>query len=81
MLLVVPGRNAIVAFVAPILVNLHVLREWRWGASATVEEALKGYLFAHLGLAPGGVVYTFGYILCWWVVLYWLYRRRIFFRV
>jgi predicted acyltransferase len=30
---------------------------------------------------PGGFTYTFGYIFFWWLVLYWMYRRRIFLRL
>jgi predicted acyltransferase len=83
--LVVAGRNAIFAFAAPIMTNLYILREWHWGGPAavspTVEEAIKAALFAHLGRVPGGFAYTFGYISLWWLVLYWMYRRRIFLRV
>jgi predicted acyltransferase len=82
--LVVAGRNAIVAFVAPLLMNLHLLREWHWTAapgSPTLEEALKAMFFSHLGRVPGGFAYTCGYLLIWWGVLYWLFRRRIFLRV
>lgn len=82
--LVVAGRNAIFVFTAPILVNLHVLREWHWGGGAgapSLDLAIKEAFFSHLGRVPGGFVYTFAYIFLWWLVLYWMYRRRIFLRV
>jgi predicted acyltransferase len=83
--LVVAGRNAIFAYAAPILFKLHTLREWSvhvgGGASVTLEQGLKQVLFSHLGRVPGGFVYTFGYILLWWLVLLCLYRKRIFLRV
>jgi predicted acyltransferase len=82
--LVVAGMNAIFIYVVPILVKIHVLKEWVWppaGRAVTVEHALQNSLFAHLGRVPGGFVYTFGYIFFWWLVVLWLYRRGIFYRV
>jgi len=82
--LVVAGMNAIFIYVVPILVKIHVLKEWMWppaGHSVTVEHALQNSLFAHLGRVPGGFVYTFGYIFFWWLVVLWLYRKGIFYRV
>jgi len=83
--LVVAGMNAIFIFVVPILVKLHILREWTWrmpdGSSSNLEQALQNALFLHLGRVPGGFVYTFAYILIWWLVLLWMYRRGIFLRV
>jgi len=82
--LVVAGMNAIFIYVVPILVKIHVLKEWVWppaGHSVTVEHALQNSLFAHLGRVPGGFVYTFGYIFFWWLVVLWLYRKGIFYRV
>lgn len=83
--LIVAGMNAIFIFAVPILVKLHTLREWTWtmldGSTLTVERALQNGLFVHLGRVPGGVLYTFCYILIWWLVVLWMYRRRIFLRV
>jgi predicted acyltransferase len=83
--LVVTGRNAIFVFVGSMLVNLHILREWHWavhgGATLPLEEAIKRTLFAQAGRVPGGFLYTFGYIFAWWLVLLWMYRKRVFLRV
>jgi predicted acyltransferase len=83
--LVVAGMNAIVAFVGPMLVNLHILREWQItthaGHTMALEDVLKDSFFTTFGRVPGGTLYTFLYILLWWLVLLWLYRRRIFLRV
>jgi len=83
--LVVAGINAIFIYVVPILVKLHTLREWSWpapGASAvTLEHGLQNLLFLHLGRVPGGVLYTFCYIFFWWLVVLWMYRRKVFLRV
>jgi predicted acyltransferase len=78
--LAVAGMNAIFAYVAPILTNLHILREWRW-QRVPLEDALKGVFFEHAGRVPGGILYTFCYIFLWWLVLLWMYRKRVFLRV
>jgi len=79
----IAGMNAVFAYVVPILVKLHTLRNWAWpGAeSLTLERGLQQFVFAHLGPVPGGLAYTSGYILFWWLILLWMYRRRIFLRV
>jgi predicted acyltransferase len=51
------------------------------GSLATLEQALKHSLFSHAGRVPGGFVYTFGYILFWWLIVLWMYRKRVFLRV
>jgi len=83
--LVVFGSNAIVAYVAPILVKIHVLQEWVWSAAdgtpRTVQQALLEACTDHFGRGRGGWIYTAGYILCWWLVLLVLYRRKLFLRV
>ena len=83
--LVVFGSNAIVAYVAPILVKVHVLQEWTWPAADGMRESLQMALlhaaFTEYGRVPGGWIYTAGYILCWWLVLLALYRKRWFLRV
>jgi predicted acyltransferase len=83
--LVVAGINAIFICVVPILVKLHTLREWSWpvaaGPSLTLEQGLQNSLFLHLGRVPGGVLYTLCCILFWWLVLLWMYRRKVFLRV
>lgn len=83
--LVVFGSNAIVAYVAPILVKIHVLQEWSWpaadGAPRTVQQALLEACTTQFGRTQGGWVYTAGYIFCWWLVLLLLYRKKLFLRV
>jgi predicted acyltransferase len=83
--LVVFGANAIVAYVAPILVKIHILQEWHWtmpdGSTLSLQQALLQYFIGQAGRIPGGWLYTFCYILCWWLVLFWMYRRQLFLRV
>ena len=73
------------AYAVPILVKVHTLREWTWsavdGKSLMLEQTLKQVLFSHLGRVPGGFAYTFLYILFWWLILFWMYRKRVFTRI
>ncbi|MGI8747939.1 MAG: heparan-alpha-glucosaminide N-acetyltransferase domain-containing protein, partial [Deinococcus sp.] len=76
--LTVPGRNALFAYVAPILIKVLVLTDWQvsWtGRSQTLQAALLSLLRGHLGLWYGGWVYTLGYILLVWLGLALLARR------
>jgi predicted acyltransferase len=83
--LILLGMNAIVLFVAPILVKVHILREWNWrmpdGAILPLEQASMNFFFAHAGRIAGAWLYTFCYILLWWLAAFWMYRRKIFLRV
>jgi predicted acyltransferase len=83
--LVVFGANALMAYVAPILVKIDILQEWHWrmpnGVVLSLQDALREYCFSHAGRIPGGWLYTGGYILFWWLVLLWMYLRRAFWRV
>jgi predicted acyltransferase len=83
--LVVLGANAIVAYVAPILVKLLILDAWKWkmpdGSLLPLSQAILHYCFVHAGRISGGWLYTLGYILFWWLILLWLYRKRVFVRV
>jgi predicted acyltransferase len=83
--LAVFGANAIVVYVASILVKVSVLQVWQHpsaqGKLVTLERALLDALSARYGAVHGGWVYTIGYILVWWLVALYLYERRIFIRV
>lgn len=84
--LVVPGRNATLAYVVPILVKINVLQTWHVAPQTsddsrlTVEQALQHAAFNQFGRVPGGWAYTLGYIAFWWLFLFYLYRRQIFVR-
>lgn len=82
--LVVFGSNAIVAYVAPILVKVHILQEWTWPEAGSKLSLQQGFLHAcivQFGRVPGGWIYTLGYILSWWLMLLMLYRKKLFLRV
>lgn len=83
--LLVFGSNAIFAYVAPILVKFYILQGWTWpgpgGHPWPLQTALLHGSIVHWGRVGGGIIYTLGYVLVWWIVLFIMYRRRIFLRV
>lgn len=83
--LVVFGSNAILAYVMPILVKVHILLEWTLPASGGVHIPLQQFflkfLIVRFGRIEGGWIYTFTYIGFWWIILLFLHRRKVFLRV
>ena len=83
--LVVMGMNAITAYVLPILVKVFILQEWKWrmpdGSLLPLQQAFVHYCTDHAGRIAGGWLYTLVYILFWWLVLFQMYRKKIFLRV
>ena len=82
--LVVCGVNAIVAYVAPILFKMFILQGWHWnyhGSTVSLQDAYVNALSGRFGEIWGSWMYTFTYMLFWWVILLWLYRRKVFLRV
>lgn len=83
--LIVFGSNAIVAYVAPILVKLLILQKWHIAVpghgSVTALQRCVDVLVAHFGRVPGGWIYTIAYIVVWWLILWLLHRRKLFLRV
>jgi len=83
--LLVFGTNAILAYVAPILVKVLILQEWRMGVgggkTAPILQWLLTTCTAHAGRIAGGWIYTLIYILVWWIILWQLYRKKVFLRV
>ncbi len=82
--LLVFGANPIVAYVAPILVKVMVLKHWTHivaGRAVTLERAAQLWLGQVVGSAGAGTAYTVLYIGFWWLLCAYLYRRRIFVRI
>lgn len=83
--LMVFGSNAIFAYVVPILLKLWIFQEWRIaaadGKTVTIQQGYISFLMGHTGRIEGGWLYTFTYILFWWLVLWQLYRKKMFFKV
>ncbi|MCC6485025.1 MAG: DUF1624 domain-containing protein [Armatimonadetes bacterium] len=78
----VAGVNAIFAYVAPILVKVMVLQTWKWplDPAITLEHGLQSQCAAVAGGIWGAWLYTFGYIACWWLILLYLYQKKIYIR-
>ena len=74
------GSNALLAYVAPILIKVWILQGWQMAG-----QNLQGWFLSSLkgayGSVAGGWLYTLAYIGIWWLVLFWFYRKRIFLRV
>lgn len=83
--LLVFGANAITAYVAPILVKVWVLQEWQvhlpGGQMKPILQWLLDSSVNTFGRVPGGWFYTISYLLVWWVILWQLYRKKLFLRV
>lgn len=82
--LLVLGSNPIFAYVAPILIKIYILQGWTWtenGKEWPLQTALLHASVAHWGRVEGGLVYTACYVLFWWLMLFAMYRKRIFLRV
>ena len=77
--LAVFGSNALLAYLAPILVKVWVLQ------ILVADKTLQGWWLETLvtrgGTVVGGWAYTGTYILAWWLILLFLYRRKVFLRV
>lgn len=77
----VAGRNAIVAYVAPILVKTLILRAWTLpGGADNMELGLQKLAHGKWGQELGGWTYTLAYVLIWWAVLFALDRKKIYVR-
>jgi predicted acyltransferase len=78
--LTVFGSNALFAYVVPILVKVWLLQGIEVGG-ASIQQNILNFWQSLAGGYGGGWLYTLSYIVFWWLVLWVLYRRRIFLRV
>lgn len=83
--LVIFGSNAIFAYVVPILFKLWILQRIPIAGADTrpisLQQWFLTFLTAKTGIMAGSWLYTFFYILVWWLILWLLYRRKIFFKI
>jgi predicted acyltransferase len=79
--MVVFGSNALLVYIAPILIKTWILQDWTVSKEVTVQTWALRSLTDALGQVPGGWVYTLSYILACWLGALWLYRRKLFLRV
>ncbi len=82
--LVVFGSNALLAYVAPILVKLLILQVWvvkTPDGHVPLQQAVLNAMIRWFGRIDGGWAYTALYICFWWAILWLLYRKRVFLKV
>ena len=67
--------NAIVAYVAPILVKTLILQQWTWpgDSSSTLEQGFQQTCVEAMGPYFGAWLYTASYLGLWWLVLFVLF--------
>lgn len=78
------GRNALFAYVAPILFKTWILQDWQvnWiGKPASLQDSLLAFSRAQFGAVGGGWLYTLGYIALCWLALGWLARRKMYWKL
>jgi len=82
---IVFGMNAITAYVLSIMVRVHTIQEWQVkladGSMVNLRQALFNRLTDSLGVLAGSWIYTIGYVFIWWCVLFWMYRKKIFWKI
>lgn len=82
---VVYGMNAITAYFFSIMVRVHTVQEWKMqsstGETITVWIGMLNFWQNNFGWFAGAWLFTLTYILFWWLVMYWLYRKKLFLRV
>jgi predicted acyltransferase len=79
--LIVFGSNALLVYIAPILIKTWILQDWTVSKDTNVQTWALGSLTQSLGPISGGWAYTLLYILACWLGALWLYRRKLFLRV
>lgn len=80
----VPGSNALLAYIVPILFKVWVLQSWTVnlnGARVSLQQAWLNWHISLSGPVIGGWAYTLAYIALWWLVLLWFYHKKLFLRV
>ncbi len=76
----VPGSNALLAYVAPIVFKVWILQGWSIHGQS-LQKLWLNTMVSLDGPILGGWLYTLSYIAGWWLVLFWLYRKQVFLRV
>lgn len=82
--LTIPGRNALAAYVLPILIKVWILQEWvvTWtGPNTTLQQALLKLAQGSFGPWWGGWTYTLGYLLSVWLGLAWMAWRGLIWKL
>jgi predicted acyltransferase len=83
-LFVVFGMNAITAYFLSIVVRIHTVQEWTIetaAGKATLWQAAIDWCGTTFGTVGGSWLFTASYIFIWWLVLFWMHRRKLYWRI
>ena len=82
---IVFGMNAITAYFFSIIVRVHTIQEWETtladGTTISLRQALFNWLIDSFGAMAGSWIYTIGYLSFWWGVMFWMYQKKIFWKI
>ena len=78
---VVFGSNALIAYIAPILVKVWLLQSIKVRPDMNLQDTWLEWLKQMTNPVMGGWLYTLIYIALTWLLLLILYRRKLFLRV
>jgi predicted acyltransferase len=82
---VIYGMNAITAYFFSIMVREHIFKEWFMrtasGQVISLLQAVLNFWRNLTGDYAGAWLYTLSYIFFWWLVLLWMYKKKLFLRV
>jgi len=82
---VIYGMNAITAYFFSIMVRVHTVQEWTTktatGEPISLWKAMLNFWTNIAGINFGSYLFTFSYIFFWWLVLLWMYKKKLFLRV
>ena len=75
------GSNALLAYIAPILLKAFILQDWQLSRNLSIQQVMLNAFTDPYGTIFGGWLYTIFYIVVCWLGLLWLYQKKWFFRV
>jgi len=82
---IIYGMNAITAYFFSIMVRVHTVQEWfthsATGEKITLWQAILDFWTNLAGMTIGSWLFTFSYIFFWWLVLLWMFKKKLFLRV
>ncbi len=82
---VIYGVNAITAYFFSIMVRVHTVQEWfvqnAAGEKITIWKAMLEFWTGLAGINLGSWLFTSTYIFFWWLILFYMYKKKWFLRV
>jgi predicted acyltransferase len=79
------GANAIAAYVLPILVKVYILQVWTLksidGTNVSIQQSFMNWLNLSYKMPVAGWIYTITYIVIWWFILFYMYKKKMFLKI